>query len=54
MKLHDHPAMEVVSYVLKGSMQAKLYSHLAENIYKREAHTLQAGSIKYIDGLYTK
>lgn len=54
MKLHDHPTMEVVNYVLKGSMQAKIYSHLTEKTFKRETHTLQANSIKYIDGLYTK
>ena len=35
-------------------MQAKLYSHLKEKTYKRETQILQANSIKYIDGLYTK
>lgn len=35
MRLHDHPQMEVVNYVIKGSMQANIYSHLKEKIYKK-------------------
>lgn len=54
MKLHDHPQMEVVNYVIKGTMQANIYSHLNGNSYRRETQVLKGNSIKYIDGMYTK
>ena len=35
MKLHDHPNMEVVNYILKGKMQADVFTHLNEDTYKK-------------------
>ncbi len=29
MKLHDHPRMEIINYLLKGKMKANLYTPLS-------------------------
>jgi hypothetical protein len=40
MKLHDHPTMEVVSYLLQGKMRAQLYTPLQADIYLKRVTTL--------------
>jgi len=54
MKLHDHPFMEVVNYVLKGKMEADIYSHVASDVYTKQSYVLEEKSVKFIDGLRTK
>lgn len=50
MKLHDHPQMEIISYLLQGQMKVNLYTHLSDCIYRRERKTLQKGDYSLIDG----
>lgn len=50
MKLHDHPTMEVVSYLLQGKMQAQLYTPIEQDIYTKRVATLTKGCCSFIDG----
>jgi quercetin dioxygenase-like cupin family protein len=54
MKLHNHPEMEVINYILRGKMEAKVYTPLLNNIYKKETHVLEPKHVSFIDGLLTK
>jgi hypothetical protein len=51
MKLHNHPGMQVVSYVLQGELEAKLYTPLGDNSYEKATLKLQPPSLSFIDGL---
>jgi hypothetical protein len=54
IKLHNHPAMLVVSYVVEGQLQAKLYSPTGSPaLYNKETSTLGRDTVSYIDGLRT-
>lgn len=49
MKLHDHPKMHVISYVLKGSMQASIFNKLAtpdaSQLYGKEVKKITKGMV---------
>jgi hypothetical protein len=54
IKLHNHPAMLVVSYVVQGRLEAKLYSPThSPGLYNKETSTLGGEAVSYIDGLRT-
>jgi hypothetical protein len=54
IKLHNHPAMLVVSYVVQGCLEAKLYSPTGSpGLYDKETSRLESESLSYIDGLRT-
>lgn len=50
MKLHDHPQMEIISYLLQGKMRASLYTHLVDSTYGKKSVTLEKGEYSLIDG----
>lgn len=43
MKLHDHPQMEIISYMLRGKMQASVYTHVEDNRYSKKTTVLSKG-----------
>lgn len=49
MKLHDHPKMHVITYILKGSMQASIFNKVkstdGSNLYEKEIKKLSKGEI---------
>lgn len=54
IKLHNHPAMLVVSYVIQGRLEATLYSPTGSpGLYNKETSRLESESLSYIDGLRT-
>lgn len=53
MKLHDHPRMQVISYVLRGKMEARIYSPLPDRTYDKETAVLEEKSVRFIDGCRT-
>lgn len=44
MKLHDHHDMQVISYVLEGRMEAKLYTPLEDGYYRKNVKTVEERS----------
>jgi redox-sensitive bicupin YhaK (pirin superfamily) len=50
MKLHDHPGMEVISYLFKGRMEARLFTQVKDDLYRKRTINLQKGSVSFIDG----
>lgn len=52
MKLHDHNEMHVVSKVISGRMEAKLYKPVDKenNIYEKTVKVYDTQGIYYIDG----
>ena len=51
VKLHDHPTMEVVNYLLKGKMQSDHFTHIKNDVYSKRTQIFTPGSFGYIDGL---
>lgn len=46
--------MLVISYLIKGTLQAKIYSPSADpGLFNKETLTIEGGSVSYIDGLRT-
>ena len=43
MKIHDHPKMEVISYLVKGKMKASLFTHKHDDIYSKTSAILGPG-----------
>lgn len=43
MKLHDHPKMEVISYLIKGKMKATLFSRKHGDIYEKKTTFISPG-----------
>ena len=50
MKLHDHPGIEVVNYLLSGSLEARIFSNIQGNVYSKRIEKLSKGSMSFIDG----
>lgn len=48
MKLHDHPKMSVISYVLKGSMQASIFNKIVTTegeLYEKQVKKISKGMV---------
>jgi hypothetical protein len=41
----------VVNYILRGRMEAKIYTNISQNIYRKETHVLEEKNVKFIDGI---
>ena len=48
MKLHDHHNMQVISYILEGAMEAKLYTPIDNGLYKKTIKNVQEKSFTLI------
>jgi len=54
MKLHSHPSMLVVSYMIRGRLEAKIYSPtITAGVFEKETLLLSPGAVSYIDGMRT-
>ena len=54
MKMHDHPEMLVITFVIKGLISADVYSPLEDCItFEREKQDWTSGNVAFIDGMRT-
>jgi quercetin dioxygenase-like cupin family protein len=54
MKLHNHPSMLVITYILHGNLQAEMYTPQGDNMtFSKEKSNLNSGDVAFIDGMRT-
>lgn len=46
--------MSVINFMVKGKMEAQIYTSIKENLYRKEIHILEQNCLKYIDGMRIK
>ena len=51
MKIHDHPKMEVLNYIIKGKLKADLFTPIKKDKYLKSTKIMTPGEFGYIDGL---
>lgn len=51
MKMHDHPEMQVMTYILAGNMMARTLTHKKKNLYEEKLREIGNKDILTIDGM---
>ena len=51
MKMHDHPSMQVMTYVLAGNMKARTLTHKKKNLFEQKIKDIGIKDIMTIDGI---